>query len=74
MIYESLEIEFSEDFYYIIHIKIKDNMDIAFYKTPCSFEVLPMFTINIVEHNGRKAYCIMLGWLQWILDFQWETK
>lgn len=52
---------------------INEVMEIAFYKTPCSFEVLPMFTINIVEHNGRKAYCIMLGWLQWILDIQWTT-
>lgn len=49
-------------------------MDIAFYKTHSTIEILPMLSINKVYCNGKTAYCIMAGWLQWTLDIQWTKN
>lgn len=49
-------------------------MDLAFYRHRTTFELLPSITLNRVEGSRRSAWCVMLSWLEWTLDIQWETK
>lgn len=49
-------------------------MDIAIYKTRSTIEVLPSITINKIYSGNVIAYCLMLGWLQWVIDMQWTTN
>ena len=48
-------------------------MEASFYKTRGTIEVLPCITFNKVCSGGRIAHCLMIGWLQWMLDIQWVT-
>lgn len=47
-------------------------MEVSFYITRNTFEVLPALTFAYCEGSMKTAYTLMLSWFQFTAELSWE--
>lgn len=51
-------------------------MNLSFYRHRYTFDFLPSISLNIIssEKLHLRAYALLISFMEWTLDIQWERK